>query len=131
MVTDCDPSVTLLLRYRNVLYYVLCTMLKGTLKECSHFAVPSSIHVYTIQDSDRGNVSAVLFLWAILSAFISVLLPGQPYIFLAISVHRDVRYDVTRHIGRMMQSVQLPNAKLCDHNCKAQRCSAVPEDTPR
>lgn len=40
MVTDYDPSATLLLRYENVLYYVLCKMLNGVLKECSYFTVP-------------------------------------------------------------------------------------------
>jgi hypothetical protein len=41
MDTDYDPSATLLLTYENVLYYVLCKTLKGTLKERSHFTVPS------------------------------------------------------------------------------------------
>ena len=44
MVTNYDRSATVLLRYENVTYHVLCNMLKGTLKECSHFNVPSVIH---------------------------------------------------------------------------------------
>jgi hypothetical protein len=44
MVTNYDPPATLLLRYENVFYYVLCKTLKGTLKESWHFSVPSVIH---------------------------------------------------------------------------------------
>jgi len=44
MVTNYDPSATLLLRYENALYYVLCKTLKVTLKDSPHFAVPSVIH---------------------------------------------------------------------------------------
>jgi hypothetical protein len=62
MITDYDPSVTLLLRYNNVLYWVQCKTLKGTLLRVLMIGPSMLVYIFVENHQMHQNYHFIVML---------------------------------------------------------------------